>query len=214
MVKKSLKLKLDTRERKEPRIKRCLQQWCKVEYTTLKIGDITSEHCIVERKSFVDYVASLVDGRLFSQAKRMFETGKPSFIVVHDEPYDTGRITDNQLYGSIAALLCENGVPVFWSPSLSGAMYCAYSLCKKVEEGKYLKPRRPYKRPKRGIPAIIEKIAKYFGVSRLVAARLIKRYGSFHGICHAKQSDLRRVSGVGSIRAKQIYTLCNKNWRK
>jgi len=196
-----------------------LSRYAEVEVTNLPLGDIATEHCIVERKSFTDYVASLVsrENRLFDQAERLFESGKACFIVVHGD-FETVKahrsVTEKQIFGSMAALAVENGVPVLWIPPLHWALYCAIKLCEKVEQGKFLRPRHLRRRPKSKAPWCVRKLAQFLEVPERVAARLLAKYGSVSRICTLSERELLNIDGIGSTRAGRITTLLKKDWRK
>lgn len=42
-----------------------------VDVDHLVLGDITSPHCLIERKEFNDLVSSVIDRRIFSQSQRL-----------------------------------------------------------------------------------------------------------------------------------------------
>jgi len=193
-----------------------LKHYCNVEFDVvqLPLGDLATEHALVERKSFRDYVASLVDGRLFDQAHRMFESGKECFIVVHGDHEASRNVTDAQIFGSMAALVVENNIPVLWLPPLSYALYCAVKILEKVEQGKRFKPRRPRKPKRTRSPWCVRKLAQFFEVPERVAAGLLMKYGSVANISKASKEDLQKIDGVGFIRAERIKTLLSKDWRK
>jgi len=193
-----------------------LKHYCnvEVEVVELPLGDLATEHALVERKSFRDYIASLVDGRLFDQAHRMFESEKECFIVVHGDYELTRNVTDAQVFGSMAALVVENNIPVLWVPPLSHALYCAVKILEKVEQGKRFKPRKPRKHKRTKSPWCVRKLAQFLEVPERVAAGLLMKYGSVANISKAPKEDLQRVNGIGSIRAERIKALLSKDWRK
>lgn len=166
-------------------------------------------------------MGSLVDGRLFDQASRMFETSKPSFIVVHldptKKPQVKRQITEKQIYGSFAALAVENGVPVIGPlPDLKQAMYCAIKICEKVEQGKFLKPRHLRKWKKTKAPWCVRKVARLLEIPERVAARILTKYGSIENVAQAAHDlkALQILDGIGYLRALKIRTTLCKDWRK
>jgi len=208
-----LKIYLDQRE--DPRVEAILRSWVEVERRRLPLGDMATDHCIVERKSYSDYVASLVDGRLFDQAARMTESEKVCFIVIHNdfkEPPVQRQVTDAQIYGSMAALVVENAIPVVFIPNIYNALYCAYKILEKVEQGKYLKPRHLRKPSHSKAPWIVRKVAQLFDIPYKTAAQLLLKYGSIENIM--KADDLTSVPGIGTLRAHRIKTILCKDYRK
>jgi len=198
-----LKIFVDSKE--PPRVFVALKKLgVDVECTSLEIGDICTEKCIVERKSFNDYVTSLVDGRLFDQLSRMFESDKPCFIVIHDYYHFNRNVTPKQVFGSIAAAAVEYGVNILWVPKFSEAMYVVVKLLEKVEQGKFLRPKRYYKYKKETLPYKAKVLKRMFGLPDKVAVDLLRTYGSIEKICQLDEAHLMRVEGIGELRAKRI----------
>ena len=184
-----------------------------------KLGDICSEHCIVERKEFNDYVSSIIDRRLFSQTKRMMYSDKPSFLLVHGVWDIKRHITEKQVGGAIASTLVRTAIPTLVLltrdkrqelKNFSQAMYVAGKICEKVEEGKFLEPKLYKRWHKPQVPYRILKLAVLLGVPKLVAARLLKEFKSIRGVCNASFQELLRVEGIGEVRAQNIIKLVHR----
>jgi len=191
-----------------------------VEITTAELGDICSEHCIVERKEFNDFVSSIIDRRLFSQSKRMTYSEKPAFLLLHGIWDIKRHVTEKQVAGALASLIVRNANPTLvmlghpcpkcgeakeieWK-NFSLAMYIAGKICEKVEEGKFLQPKtyKLWEKPK--VPYKVDKLARLLGVPNVVAARLLKRFGSIRGVVSATPEQWTEVEGVGDMRAMSI----------
>lgn len=58
----------------------------------LSVGDyMIGNDIIVERKTNVDFVKSIINGHLFNQCARLRKTGKLSLIIVEGNPYKTSK---------------------------------------------------------------------------------------------------------------------------
>ena len=67
-----MKIIVDNRERKSGISEELSDLDVNFEFSQLELGDfILSDDCVVERKTISDFLSSLVDGRLFSQAKNL-----------------------------------------------------------------------------------------------------------------------------------------------
>jgi len=193
----------------------------KVRIDHVKLGDICSQHCIVERKEFGDFVNSVIDRRVFSQTKRMMYDEKPTFLLMHGVWDIKRQIHGKQIAGALASLLVRTATPTLVMlnhphdndvkkaerRNFSNAMYIAGKICEKVEEGKFLKPRLWKKWEKPKVPIKVDKVSKLFGVPAVVAARMLKRFKSLRGICLAKHSELLQITGIGDVRASSILKL-------
>lgn len=229
MKRARLSLKVDSREQKEVRLVPALRKHATVQVVKLEIGDIVpvSESCYVERKTLHDYIGSLIDGRLFRQLNKTFDTGKPAFMVIfHEEPKSKkaiamykmvrARITKEQLYGSFATVLVRYGVPIigFNLPAeFSDMAYCVAKMIEKVEQEKFLKPRRLYVRKKKNVPFCVQMVSQLLSISTRIAGHLLNEFGSIEGICKASEVELLNVPGIGNTRASNIHVRLTKDWR-
>lgn len=218
-----MEILIDRRESKLAKV--LIKLGAKVRVTTLPLGDLEvkdmlpERSCIIERKALDDFVASIVDGRLFDQTKRMYYKEQPCFLLVHGSFNWRHQIHKKQVLGAIASAFVRTGIPMlvfihFQEKKNTKAestvfVYNAYvtqKILEKVNQGKFLKPRSYKYKKKRGIRKV-EIIAKMFGVSPRVAYRLFKKFGSIQKICLANKQQLFSVTGIGDIRADKIYKL-------
>ena len=81
-----LKIIVDHRENKGQLPRYLYEKDIQLETKALEVGDfILSNECVVELKKVSDFVNSLVDGRLFTQAKELRENfQKPLYIIEGD----------------------------------------------------------------------------------------------------------------------------------
>ena len=106
----TVKLTVDRREKQKVADLLKYYGW-NVTVDHLQLGDITSEHCLIERKEFNDFISSIIDRRLFSQSRRLTYSTKPAFLLVHGV-WDTKRqVTDKQIAGAIASVMVRNANP-------------------------------------------------------------------------------------------------------
>lgn len=214
-----MKVIVDSRFQEDKLFKE-IAKYCKPSRIRLKLGDVWTKNAIIERKSINDFGSSIIDQRLFDQMNRLMlmqkKKEKPVFLVVHDYHLTNPRIKMNQVEGAIASVAMRYGVPLLWMPNLEVAGRVMYKLCKKADEGKWLLPRKVWKRSHlaKKTPAIVKCVKIMLGVPAKVATKLLRKYGSVHNIAHAKIEDLVNIPGVAKTRATRIKTRLNKDWRK
>lgn len=108
---------IDDRERRSPVVRR-LVQTKDVRYTFARLaeGDYNVDgRLLFERKTDADFRLSLIDGRLFSQAKRLADGPLPAFLILETEPTGGHRapgMPRPALEGALVALPVIFGVPV------------------------------------------------------------------------------------------------------
>ncbi len=108
---------VDTREQNSKVVLELAKKDIKINTSQLSIGDyVVSEDIAVERKEVSDFLQSLIDGRLFTQAKALSENYQnPIIILEGDGLYQKRNIRDNAIYGALASLATDFRIPVLFT---------------------------------------------------------------------------------------------------
>lgn len=87
-----------------------------VEIRRLDVCDyVVSDRCGVERKDVSDFLGSMKDGRLFSQARDMAEAYEKPILILEgrmSRAFKRSRMRPSSVYGALASLSLELGVSV------------------------------------------------------------------------------------------------------
>lgn len=196
-----LQILADDRER-EAGVIAALRQLDGVAVTVqrLPLGDYQAGGTlIVERKTLADFAISIVDGRLFSQAKRLAATPRRSLLIIEGTSADLAAcaLRREAMQGALISLSLVFGIPVLRSlaPDETARLivYAARQLRAAVQGGVQRHGYRPRGQRKRqlyllqGLPGI--------GPAR--AERLLDKFGTVRGICNADPDQLTEVPGIG-----------------
>lgn len=204
----SITIEIDDRERSAG-IKEILyaKEDIIIEERRLFIGDyLINKHIAVERKTVKDFIISIIDGRLFSQASRLKRYAEVQFMVIEgvDLFHTNYHIDPQAIKGAIVSLSVSWQIPLIFSKSPEGTAeilitagthdvkYCD-DLLKRVG-------RRPGRLQTRklfllqGLPNIGPKIAK----------RMLEHFGSIEKIIIASERELACVEGIGKKKAAMI----------
>lgn len=178
----------------------------------LKSGDYALGRAIgIEYKSAADFAASIVDGRLFTQARRLAASyARPLFLVEGDVRRAPVRnVTAEALRGAWVSLSAVFRIPVLLasSPQESAELIAAASRqFHRAFEGGYARagyrPRGLRKRRLfilQGFPRV--------GPRR--AAALLDHFDTIEAIVRAEEDALRRVHGIGASIARSIRILAS-----
>ncbi|RLJ01073.1 MAG: hypothetical protein DRP06_00295 [Candidatus Aenigmatarchaeota archaeon] len=197
-------VKTDKRELKSG-ITRYLKNFgCIVEEEQLEIGDyILSDRTAIERKSFSDLISSIQDLRLFSQLKHLCKFEKPILLVEGFEYF--GNLNNNSLFGALASIILDFGVPVIWTKDKRDSANFIYSAAKREQ----FKNNREIAIRIRKRSKNLEDEQKYLiaglpSVSSVLAKRLLEKFKTPHKIFHAKKEKLIEVKGMGEKKAQRI----------
>lgn len=81
---------------------------------------VVSDRCGIERKEVKDFAVSLMDGRLFEQAKRLFEGYEKPLLILQGDLSAISkftRISPNSLWGALSSLALDFGIAVIPTPN-------------------------------------------------------------------------------------------------
>lgn len=211
---KKLKVIVDYREKQE--IKSELSKYdIEIEERSLEIGDfLLSEEICVERKSIKDFVDSVIDGRLFSQALNLKQHYSKPIIIIEKEGV-VERITLSSFYGALASMISDYNVPVIITENPSETAFLLYSIAKReqLEKKKSIKIREGVK------PVNMKEIQKYIlagipGISTVLAERLLEKFSTLQRIFTADEKELMEVKGIGETIAKRIREIVTLDYNK
>ncbi len=173
----------------------------------LPVGDyLIDGKLLVERKTMVDFAASIVDGRLFKQASRLNSQGLQIAIILEGIAQDISRIHVRReaVQGAIVSLAVKFGIPLLRSsdPAESARLlvFAAMQLGKSP-------PRnlpRPGTRPKTRRELQLHILQGLPGVGPERAGRLLDAFDSVEAAITAPVDQLMEVRGVGRTTALAI----------
>lgn len=197
---------VDSRELKSQVPKVLKELGAHLEVKTLDIGDyIVSEDVAVERKAANDFIQSIIDGRLFEQARRLKEAYLKPIIIIEGELYGIRNIHPNAIRGALAALTVDWDIPVLFAKDAAEVANYIYLIAKREQEER--KKEVAVRSEKKALTLadrqrlIVEGLPN---VSAVLARRLLKHFGNVERVFTAKESELIQVGGIGEKIAKEI----------
>ncbi|MHB8604423.1 MAG: DEAD/DEAH box helicase [Thermoplasmatota archaeon] len=174
---------------------------------TLAAGDyVLSDRVAVERKEATDYASSLLDGRLFEQARKLRDAySAPILVVEGDGLFTARRIEPAAIYASFAALIADFGVSVFQTRDAKETAALLASIARREQTGEKrevaLRGAKSAMNDEERLRYVVEGLP---GVSAVLARRLLERFGTLRAIANAKLEELMEVEGVGEKTAGEI----------
>jgi len=183
-----------------------------VELGKLEVGDYLIDGTVcIERKSCDDFLSSIVDRRLFEQARLLVGACERPIVIVEGEPSAAlahRRIGYPQFLGAVAALVDMGVSVVFTRDRYETAEVISeiHRLCS--ARGRHEARRegvRVVERPNRSIEVVqLNMLASIPGISRELAHRILMHFKTPRRFFKASPSALRRVSGLGRARVAKI----------
>jgi DNA excision repair protein ERCC-4 len=176
----------------------------------LPTGDyIVEQGAIFERKTASDFAASLIDQRLFSQAKRLTEQPLRAGFIIEGGPADWNMlgVRREALQGALITLALIFDLPVFRSrdPKESAQLlvYTGRQLARLRDDA----PRYRIYKAKRRRTQQLRLLATLPAVGPDRAYRLLDYFGSVQSCINATAHELAKVPGIGPKTAAAIRDL-------
>jgi ERCC4-type nuclease len=181
-----------------------------LQWKPLPIGDyIVAGGTVFERKTASDFAASLVDQRLFSQAKRLAEQPLRAALIIEGGPDDWNLlgVRHEALQGALITLTLIFDLPVFRSRDPKETAQLLVYTCHQFARLHEDAPRYRIYKAKRKRTQQLRLLATLPAVGSDRACRLLDHFGSVQACITATADELEKVQGIGPKTAAAIRNL-------
>ena len=204
---------VDQRERSREIIEGLEGENLSVKIRTLGVGDYAiSDRVCIERKTVGDFESSIVDGRLFEQAKRIKDAYSNPIILIEGY-FSNLRLGRKAIVGAITSLYVNYGIEVIRSEGEAETVEIISSIARHENEQKRREPSL-----KNGIKTNTTKqlqlriVGNLPGVGPLISASMLKHFGSIRSIVNSSKEELMEVDKLGNKKAERIYKVINEQF--
>ncbi len=197
----------DTRE-KNIQLLKVLKEKTELKIKQLPVGDfILSERVGVERKTTEDFIQSIIDKRLLSQASDLSRNFEIPVMIIEgrEDIYCIRDVHENAIRGALISLSLSFGVHIICSRNEQDTANILYLIAKREQAygGKEV-PLRGEKKP-----FSLEERQRYIieslpNISAVLARRLLERFGTVTDVINASKTELIKVEGIGEKKAANI----------
>ena len=186
----------------------------KVKIKPMTVADYQiSQEVAIERKTAKDFVDSIVDKRLFKQARNMMEEFKKPIMILEGDDFYSGFINPNAIRGSIASIALDFGISII--PTRNSEDTAAMIKRIAAREQKNERPDIQVRTDKKPVNLweqqlfIIESLPNIGPVS---AKKLLEKFGTVNNIVNATVEQLKEVEGIGDKTAKNIRKVLDSEY--
>lgn len=202
---------VDDRELKSPTAKCLFELGARLEPRRLEVADfIVSKRIAIERKTDSDFEQSMMDGRLFDQAKALTDNFDSPLICIIGSNFT--RVNPKAIRGATISLATNYRIPLFFfdnEKELADFIYhCAErEQLKKTSEAKLRFGKKGFTLEQKQL-YLLEGLP---GIGPTQAKRLLEHFQTPELVFEADEEDLAQVQGIGEEKAKEIRkTLAQK----
>lgn len=198
----------DERERKSGVPDRLSKLDVRVFYSQLAVADyVVNPEIAAERKSIRDFVSSVYDGRLFTQAASLASSFKKPYIIVEGDIKEVSEMVKNpaSYYGAVASVTLAYDLRLMHTSNADETALALAALVKN-SRARPLPPgltQAPPKSKDEGQQQLYL-VSSLPGVGMKLAKRMLGRYGTPRKVIALSEAQFAMIPGVGDKRASRI----------
>lgn len=198
----------DMRESRSGVLERLRDLGASVKVGDLETGDyVVSSELVIERKTADDFISSIMDGRLFTQAARMkLNFARPVFLIEGDIYATRSKITREAIDGALSFIVAIEGASVLYVRTPRNAAELIFRMAKHCQEGLGYDVafRRGKSEPGEGHALFL--LEGTPGVGPTTAAKVLTHFRSPLAFMNASIDKLMEVPGLGKKKAERIFS--------
>jgi len=189
-----IKIEADFREKNSLVISELRNKGIKVELKNLFVGDYIINNIVVERKTYNDFINSIIDKRLIKQLEKIKQyTNFLLIIEGNEEEIANRKMNKNAIKGFLISVLLKSKVPILFTKDYEETSEFLYILAKKQEKNNFsLRAKNRKMSKKEQLQFILE---GFPGIGPTTAKKLLKKFKSIKKIINASEEELKEILG-------------------
>jgi Fanconi anemia group M protein len=210
---------VDSREANSHAFEHLKKYECTISMKSLEVGDyIASERVGIEKKTVQDFLGSMFDQRLFRQLGELKNSYEAPVLIIEGNPellFLEGNVHPNAIRGCLASIAVDYKVPILWTRNGKETAAQIYWIAyrEQVLEKKPISVRAE-KRPVDFFRQQEYLVAGLPNVNSVMSRRLLEHYRTPKRLFSATEGSLKRVDGIGELKAKKIWEMLNREYSK
>lgn len=204
----------DTREGNSKVIRHLSEMEIDVKVQAMAVGDYqVSDEVVIERKTAKDFVDSIVDKRLFKQARSLMEEFKRPLIILEGDDLYNGMINPNAIRGSIASIALDFGISIMPTRNAQDTAAMIKRIAIREQSGEKTPIQiRTDKKPVNLWEQQLFIIESLPNIGPVNAKNLLEHFGTVANIINASESQLQEVEGIGKKTAVNIRKVVDSKY--
>ncbi|MDO8517483.1 MAG: ERCC4 domain-containing protein [Nanoarchaeota archaeon] len=188
---------IDTREKNSLIASNLIEKNANIKFEFLEIADYLIGETAIERKTFSDFISSMINKRLMEQ---LTEIKKYSsyFLIIEGFNYNYPENMENAIKGMILSVIVNYKIPIIFTKNEEDTANFLILLAKKQEKPKSefsLRPSKSFKTLEEQKQFILE---GFPGIGPSNAKKLLKEFHSIKNIINMDKEKLKLILGKKS----------------
>ena len=204
----------DSREGNSKVIRYLSQMEMDVKIQSMAVGDYqVSDEVAIERKTAKDFVSSMIDKRLFKQARELSEEFKRPLMILEGDDLYSGMVNPNAIRGTIASIALDFGISIIPTRDAQDTAAMIKRIAIREQSGEKTNIQiRTDKKPVSLWEQQIFIVESLPSIGPVNAKNLLEHFGSVSRVFNASESELMEVEGIGKITAQSIRKVIDSKY--
>jgi ERCC4-related helicase len=178
------------------------------------VGDYqVSDEVAIERKTAKDFVDSIIDKRLYKQARIMQEEFKKPIMILEGDDLYSGFLSPDAIRGSLASIAIDFGISIIptRNPEDTAAMIKRIAIREQDENNSSIQIRTE-KKPTNLWEQQLFIIESLPNIGPVTAKKLLEKFSTVNEIINASINELQEVDGIGKKTAENIRKVLDSKY--
>ncbi|MCK5450014.1 hypothetical protein KAI32_04055 [Candidatus Pacearchaeota archaeon] len=201
---------IDTREKQSLITANLLEKKANIKLEKLEIGDYLIQDTIIERKTFSDFIGSMINKRLIEQLINLKKYPK-HFLIIEgfDYNYDKFKVHENAVRGMLISIAIDFQVPTIFTKDEEDTTNFLILTARKYEKPITLNPIRQSKNFK-----TLEEQKQFIlegfpGIGPTTAKQLLEKFKTLKEIFNISEEQLEKISHFDDNKIKKFQNILN-----
>ena len=204
----------DSREGNSKVIRHLSEMEIDVKVQSMAVADYqVSDEVAIERKTTKDFIDSIIDKRLFKQAKELSEEFKRPLMILEGDDLYAGMVNPNAIRGSIASIALDFGISIIPTRNAQDTAAMIKRIAIREQSGERTPITvRTDKKPVSLLEQQLFIIESLPNIGPVNAKNLLQHFGSVANVINASASELQEVEGIGKKTAENIRNVIDSKY--
>jgi ERCC4-type nuclease len=200
---------IDTREKQSLVAANTIEQKANIKFEKLEIGDYLVNDTIIERKTFSDFISSMLNRRLVPQ---LFNLKKyPKYFLLIEGfyyNYNSDFVHENAIRGMLLSIATDFQIPIIYTEDAKDTAKFLIALAKKCEKSKSKSFSLRHNKTTQTFQEKKEFILQGFpGVGPTLSEKLLEKFTTLKEIFRAPKKELEKIPNFNENKIDEFLRL-------
>jgi len=198
----------DYREKDSGLVQALAEMGVVVKLEKLDVGDYLIGDLVIERKTIIDFISSLMDNRLFEQLQKLCKFNSILILEGEEDLLSEAGVNPNYIRSILLSILLKYKIPIIRTSNFIDTANYLYLLAKNGTAPQLISLAS---KPKNLNEVKLEILKQIPGIGESLAKKLLERFRSLKGVFTASKVELANI--VGEAKADRIKKVFEEEYK-